>query len=196
MAQKIILASASQGRQNQLKRAGLVFEVKKPTIDEEALAFSLQGEPLRDIAEQLAIAKGVEVSRLYPKAVVLAGDQICTLGGEVFDKPITHQNAAQQLEQLQGKTHHLHTSACICLGGEVLWQFTTTTAMHMRPLTFDEIEAYVTAEDVRYCCGSYKIEGRGMRLFSRIDGDHFAIEGLPLLDVINALYEQGFIGLV
>lgn len=194
MAEKIILASSSEGRQNQLKRAGLVFEVKKPTIDEEAVACAHAQKPLRDVAEALAVAKGLEVSHAHPKAVVIAGDQICALGGEVLHKPITQQNAALQLEQLQGKTHHLHTSACLCLGGEVLWQFATTTAMHMRPLTFEEIEAYIAAEDVRHCCGSYKIEGRGMRLFSRIDGDHFAIEGLPILDVVNALYDHGFIG--
>jgi septum formation protein len=195
MAQKIILASGSEGRQQQLRAAGLTFDVKKPKTDEDAIALKHAGEPLRDVAEHLAIAKGLEVSTANPNAVVIAGDQICALGDEVLHKPNTNQNAVMQLEHLQGKTHHLHTSACICVGGEVVWQFATTTALHMRDLSFEEIEAYVAADDVRFCCGSYKIEGAGMRLFQRIDGDQFAIQGLPILQVVNALYENGFISL-
>ena len=195
MTHKIILASGSAGRKQQLTRAGIAFEVKKPDVDEEAIALAHQGQPLRDIAEHLAVAKGLAVSEKYPNAVVIAGDQICALGTEVLHKPMTHQNAVMQLEHLQGKTHHLHTSAALCKGGEVLWQFATTTALHMRELSFKEIESYVAKDDVRHCCGSYKIEGYGMRLFQRIDGDQFAIEGLPILDVVNTLYEYQFISL-
>ena len=195
MTYKIILASGSEGRKQQLTRAGIAFDIKKPDVDEEAIALEHQGASLRDVAEHLAVAKGLAVSEKHPNAVVIAGDQICALGTEVLHKPMTNQNAVMQLEHLQGKTHHLHTSAAICKGGEVLWQFATTTALHMRELSLDEIENYVAQDDVRHCCGSYKIEGQGMRLFQRIDGDQFAIEGLPILDVVNTLYEYKFIGL-
>lgn len=192
---KIILASSSAGRQAQLLQAGISFDIKKPNVDEDAIALAHAGKPLRDIAEELAIAKGLEISKAHPNAVIIAGDQICALGNDVLHKPMSNDAATMQLERLQGQTHHLHTSACLCLGGEVLWQDATTTALHMRPLSLEEIEAYVAKEDVRFCCGSYKIEGIGLRLFQRIDGDSMAIQGLPLLQVVNALYENGFIGL-
>ncbi len=191
---KIILASSSKSRQHQLKQAGVKFTSIPAEVDEGAIEAENKGKPLREVAEKLAIAKGMVVSKLHPDAVIIAGDQICALGDDILNKPTTNQNAVMQLEKLSGQTHNLYTAACLCKNGEIIWQDVITTSLHMRPLSLDEIENYVASEDVRSCCGSYRIESKGVRLFQRIDGDSMSIQGLPIVRLLSALYDNDFIG--
>ena len=191
----LVLASASEGRRQQLARVGVPFTVEPSRVDEDALKAELADVPLPLRAPALAKAKADEVSARMPGAVVIGGDQICALGLEVLSKPLTTERAAAQLKLLSGRTHYLHTAGVLVRDGELLWQGVSTTALTMRRLTDADIAAYLERDDVRHCCGSYKIESFGLHLFARLDGDETAIPGLPLVGLLAALHGHHLLSL-
>jgi septum formation protein len=194
----LILASTSAARREMLARAGVKCDVMAPMVDEAAIKESLlhQGLGGRDIADALAEAKAVKLSGKNSGALVIGADQTLELDdGSLLDKPENHEQAMAQLIQMAGKTHKLYSAAVVAERGEPVWRFVATSRMTVRPLSAGFIADYVEAhwQDIRHCVGCYQVEGAGAQLFSRIDGIHFDIMGLPLLPLLGFLRERGII---
>jgi septum formation protein len=144
----------------------------------------------------LAEAKACAVAQRHPGAVVIGADQILVVGGEWFDKPDDLAAAAAQLRRLSGRTHVLATTACAMLGDAVLWRARSAPELTMRRFGEGFLAEYIAAEGeaVLGSVGAYRIEGRGVHLFARIVGDHFAVLGLPLLELLAFLRERRLVG--
>jgi septum formation protein len=197
MTAALILASASTARARLLREAGVAFTVDPADLDEGAVKRVQRraGAGALDCAMALAIAKAQAVSGRHPGALVIGADQILALGDEWFDKPADLRAAAQQLAALRGKTHRLATAVCIGRDGAVLWQAASQPLLTMREFGDAFRDAYLAAEGeaVLSSVGSYRLEGRGVQLFAAIEGDHFAIQGLPLIELLGYLRVAGAI---
>lgn len=191
MQNVIILASASPARRALLEQAGVAFEVVPSDVDEAEIKDELtqKNESAETIAAALADAKALEVSRQYPKRLVLGGDQILTCNGALFDKPADRAGAAVHLRTLSGTWHSLETALAIAEAGNVTWRFQTAANLKMRTLSPSFIERYLSTvgDAVLSSVGAYQLEGYGAQLFDRIEGDFFTILGLPLLPVLEQL---------
>ncbi len=197
MAEKIILASSSQFRKAILMNAGLDIEIVPAGIDERAVEAPLQdsGASAEDVALILAEAKALEVSERKPGALVLGCDQTMSLGDEVFHKPADMEAARRHLLKLSGKTHHLNSAAVLARNGEVLWRHVGTASLTMRPLDPAFIGRHLARVGPKalLSVGAYQIEGEGIQLFDRIEGDYFTIVGVPLLATLAELRRLGAI---
>ena len=192
----LILASKSKARQAMLAAAGVVIESLAPNVDEEALKAGLQadGVTARNLADALAEAKAVRLSRRIGPALVLGGDQVLALeDGSMLDKPIDQDDAKAHLRLLSGKKHKLFSAAVIADQGSPVWRHIDIATLTMRSLSDAFIDSYVAAEwhNIRHCVGCYEIEGRGAQLFSDIKGSQFTIMGLPLLHLLDYLRVRG-----
>lgn len=192
----IILASGSTIRQQMLKACGLTFSVEPSGVDEEALSATLKHGPVDVHALALAKAKALAVAQNHADAYVIGADQICCLGTRIFSKPGTFDAAEAQLAELQGRTHQQHVGCVIAHGGKIIWQHSAAASLTMRALNAEAIHAYVGADAPLSSCGSYKFESLGRHLFTKAEGDHDVIKGLPLLPLLTALHELKVIGLV
>lgn len=189
----LILASGSPTRAAMLTDAGLVFERVRPEVDERRLEAEMASENPGEIAERLAGAKALDVSRRHPGALVVGADQTLALGSERFHKPESLEAAETQIARLAGRTHELHAAVVVARDGAVLFRHRSVARMTMRPLGPAEIARYVgsAGEEALGSVGAYRIEGRGITLFEAIDGDHFTILGLPLLPLLAILRSLG-----
>ena len=192
---EILLASTSPIRLQLLRQAGLDVSAQPPRVDEEGLKHALlaEGAPPRDIADALAEAKAAKVSARSPEPLVLGCDQVLDLDGTLMSKPASPEEAAQHLSALSGGTHRLFTAAVVCQGGSPVWRHVAEVRLTMHALGAPFIEAYVARnwDSVRHAVGAYKLEEEGVRLFSRIEGDYFAVLGLPLLPLLSWLRLRG-----
>ncbi len=188
----LILASTSRTRQDMLRAAGLGFTALPSGVDEAALKADFAG-PTAELAQALARAKACPVARAHPAALTLGADQLLVQEGRIFDKPATLAEAAAQLRVFSGCSHQLVTAACLYRGDELVWSGTEVAVLHVRPLSEAFIARYLAAEReaVLASVGAYRLEGLGAQLFSRLEGDHFTILGLPLLPVLAALRALG-----
>ena len=188
----LILASQSRARQILLANAGIDFEAIPAEIDERALqqdsGLALPG----DIAAHLAREKARSVSMRKPGRFVVGADQTLALGTRLFSKPAGRIQAAEQLEALAGRTHRLHSAVAVSREGKILFEAVAVADMTMRRLSQPQIEAYLSeaGEAVTSSVGAYQLEGLGIHLFERIDGDHFTILGLPLLQLLAFLRSE------
>ena len=191
----IILASASPARQAILKNTGLTIESLPADIDERAAEQPLlqSGAGADDLAQALAMIKAQHVSEQRPGDLVIGADQTLEIAGERLSKPAGMADARRQLLKLAGKSHRLHCAVACCQGGAVIWQHMETATLTMRPLTPVEIGHYLAkvGQTALTSVGAYQIEGPGIQLFERIEGDYFAILGLPLLPLLTFLRAQG-----
>jgi len=198
-AERLILASASSARAALLGAAGIAFAIEPAAIDEHRVKREARraGDAATRCATTLAIAKACVVSRRHPEALVIGADQLLVAGTEWFDKPNDLVEARAQLQALRGRTHALATAACVAVGGVPLWRATSTPELTMRPFSDAFLDSYIAAEGEALLgsVGAYRLEGKGVQLFSRISGDHFAVLGLPLLEVLGYLRERGVLGL-
>lgn len=193
---RLVLASTSAARRAMLAAAGVDAELAAPNVDEGEIKESLGavGARPRDIADALAEAKAVKISRRVPQALVLGADQLLVAAdGRMFDKPASLAEAAAQLRALAGATHRLVTAAVVAEGGAPVWRALGVATLTMRPLSDAFIAGYLAAEDeaVLGCVGAYRLEGRGAQLFTRVEGDFFTVLGLPLLAVLDYLRVRG-----
>jgi septum formation protein len=192
----VILASGSAIRAAMLKNAGVAFAIERPRIDEEALKQSLRMEGLspRDQADALAEAKAVSVSRRMP-GFVIGADQILALGSEAFDKPTDRDVAAVNLRKLRGQTHVLHSAIVVAKDGVPIWRHLESPKLAMRDFSEAFLQAYLdeVGEAVLYSVGAYQLEGRGIQLFAKIEGDFFSILGLPLVPLLSFLRVHGVV---
>ena len=197
MTQPLILASASPIRAELLRRAGVPFEIRPARLDEEALRDSLvaEGAGPRDLADALAEHKARRVSARAPEALVLGCDQILDLDSTVFAKPADRAAARDQLLRLRGHTHRLHSAAVLCRAGSPVWRHVGVAQLTMRGFSDAYLDAYLDRgwPAVGDSVGVYRLEEEGVRLFSRIDGSHFTVLGLPLVELLVHLGRIGAI---
>jgi septum formation protein len=195
--ESVILASASPARAALLRAAAVDFTVEPAAIDEARVKHGSRqaGDSAIVCASALAAAKACSVSRLHPEAFVIGADQILAAGMEWFDKPDNLAEACAQLLVLRGRTHTLATAVCVARAGSALWHATSAPELTMRRFSDVFLEAYIAAEGdaLLGSVGAYRLEGRGVQLFSRIIGDHFAVLGLPLVELLGFLRERGVI---
>ena len=194
---QLVLASASPFRRRMLEAAGLTFEVVTADVDEAAIKRELlrsQTTP-SGIAQALAAAKAEAVSASRLETLVIGADQVLALGLELFSKPASVSQARQQLQCLRGKSHHLHTAAALAIGGKAVWEHVETATLAMRPFSDAFLAGYLAeaGDRVSRTVGAYEIEGPGIQLFERIEGDTFTIIGLPLLPLLAELRARGVI---
>lgn len=195
---RVILASGSAIRRKLMIDAGLDFEVIVKPVDESAIkdAMLAEGSRLRDIADALAEAKSMRVSRIE-SGLVIGADQIMVMDNQLFDKPKDIDEARARLKLMRGKTHFLIGAVVICEGGVPVWRHMAKTKLTMRDFSDDFLEDYLEREGelVTKSVGAYRFEGLGSQLFSDVEGDFFSILGLSLLPVMDYLRIRGAISL-
>jgi len=193
----LVLASASRTRQSLLQNAGILFESVPSTLDERAAEQPLleAGATPEDIALALAMAKAAKVSAERRGELVVGADQVLEFEGKRLTKPEDMEAARRMLLHLAGRTHLLHSALAAAQEGAVIWQHVETARLTMRPVKPASIGRYLAAvgDAALSSVGAYQIEGRGIELFERIEGDYFAILGLPLLPLLAFLRAEGVI---
>lgn len=192
----IVLASASMTRRSLLEGAGVPHIVEPSRVDEDEIKISLRAEGANgtEIAEVLAEAKAMYVSRKHPDKMVLGADQILECDGKTYDKPVDRDDAFAQLQALRGKRHRLISYAVMTRGGQRIWQAVDDATLEVRAdASVAFIDAYLDAagDDAFNGPGGYRIESLGVQLFSRIDGSHSTILGLPMLALLGYLRANG-----
>ena len=192
----LILASQSRARQTLLANAGIVFEAVPAEIDEREIQRRSGLAAPGDIAALLAREKAVAVSGQRPGRLVVGADQTLALGEQLFSKPDGRAQARAQLCALAGGNHELHSAVAVARNGKILFEALALARMTMRPLSAAQIDAYLDAagEAVTGSVGAYQLEGLGVHLFERIEGDHFTILGLPLLPLLAFLRSERLLG--
>ena len=194
MSAPIILASKSVARTAVLTGAGVAFETHVSGVDEDAVKTALlgQGGTPRDVADALAELKAVKISRGRP-GFVIGADQTLEFEGGLYDKAETVEAARTRLKLLRGKPHKLHSAVVVAKDGQPIWREIATCTLTMRDFSDDYLETYLATEgaDALGSVGCYRLEGPGAQLFSKIEGDTFAILGLPLLGLLDLLRKHG-----
>jgi septum formation protein len=189
----LVLASASPTRRLLLEQAGLPVDAVAADIDERAQEAALGGAAGDAVAAALARAKAVSVSRVKPGRLVLGADQTLTLDGRALHKPAGLAGAREQIAALQGRTHQLVSAFAIARDGVVIGEGAKAAQMTMRALSPTMIDAYLAAagDGALGTVGAYRLEGFGLHLMARVEGDHFTVLGLPMIEVLAALRALG-----
>lgn len=176
--------------------AGLDYEVISKPVDEGAIKESMlaEGSRLRDIADALAEAKAMRVSR-QETGFVIGADQIMVMNGQLFDKPVSIEAARDRLKVMRGKTHKLMGAVVVYENGQAVWRHLAVTTLTMRDFSDDFLDRYIEMEGdlLTKSVGAYRFEGLGAQLFSKVEGDFFSILGLPLLPLLDYLRLRGVI---
>lgn len=188
---EIILASQSKYRAELLTNAGIIFKQQSAHIDERTVEHPLLDAKMSaaDIAEILAIAKATKVSEQNKDALIIGSDQTLSLDGKLLHKPNNMEEARKRLLALSGRTHELNSAVVIVKNGEVLWSVVDKSIITFRKLTPQFIGRHLAevGNEVLSSVGAYQIEGKGVQLFEKIEGDFFSIMGLPLLPLLQQL---------
>lgn len=193
----LILASQSRARQALLANAGIGFEAVTAEIDERAVQQASGLSAPGEIASLLAREKALSVSARQPGKFVIGADQTLALGERLFSKPSGRAQAAEQLRALAGQRHELHSAVAVARDGKILFEAVAIAGMTMRRLGEAEIDVYLdeASDAVTSSVGAYQLEGPGVHLFERIEGDHFTILGLPLLPLLAFLRSERLLGM-
>ena len=188
----LILASTSPIRIRLLAEAGVQATAMMPRLDEEEIKDQHAGDA-PSLALRLAEAKALSLDR--PGDWVMGSDSTLSVEGRSFSKPRDRAEAARHLAFFSGKRMFLASAVALARNGAVAWKHGDVATLDVRPLSPEFIYAYLDAEwpAVAYCVGVFRMEGRGVNLFDRVDGSHFTILGLPLLPLLGALRERGLV---
>lgn len=190
----VILASTSRSRRMLLEDAGVSFTARSPGVDEDAAKAGLlaEGAGPRRVAEVLAGLKAMAVSHGMP-GLVIGADQTLELDGRLVDKAADMDEARGRLKAMRGARHHLHSAVVVASGGQPVWETVQTATLHVRDFSDAFLDAYLAraGEEVLGSVGCYQLEGLGVQLFDRIEGDYFTILGLPMLGLLDFLRGQG-----
>ena len=188
----LILASQSSARKMLLANAGLEFKAITADIDERGIQAASRLSNPREIALLLAREKARAVSVLHPGSHVIGADQTLALGDRLFNKPACRPQAMAQLRELAGNCHELNSAVAVAHDGKIVFEDVSVARMTMRQMTEAELSAYLGAagDAVTTSVGAYQLEGLGIHLFERIEGDHFTILGLPLLPLLAFLRRE------
>jgi septum formation protein len=193
----IVLASASTTRLRILEAAGITVLVEPSQVDERPVKVKLAATRVRaeSVATTLAELKSVSVSRIRIDALVIGADQVLEFEGRIYDKPGTRDAAKRQLRELRGRKHRLITAASLASAGEIVWRHLETASLTMRVFSDSFLDAYLdrAGDEVLGSVGAYHIEGLGAQLFSKVEGDHYVIRGLPLWPLLDQLRQAGAI---
>jgi septum formation protein len=188
----LVLASRSAARRMLLEAAGVPIELRPADIDERSVEADAASTDPAVVAAHLADAKASVASRSFPGRLVLGADQTLALEGRRFAKPTDRTTARAQLRALSGSTHQLHSAIAFVQNSSVLFQHGEVARLTMRPLSDRFIDLYLDAVGTAAMTsvGAYQIEGPGIQLFERIEGDYFTILGLPLLAALDFLRQS------
>ncbi|MGY4232901.1 septum formation protein [Bradyrhizobium sp. USDA 4449] len=191
----LILASQSSARKMLLANAGLDFEAVTADVDERGIQAASKLSNPRQIALLLAREKANAVSVHRPGSHVIGADQTLALGDRLFNKPAGRAQALAQLHDLSGNTHELNSAVAVAHDGRIVFEDVSVARMTMRPMSEAELSAYLDAagDAVTTSVGAYQLEGLGIHLFERIEGDHFTVLGLPLLALLAFLRREQLI---
>jgi septum formation protein len=191
---QITLASKSAARAAILRNAGLVFETVSSGVDEDAAKAGLlaEGASPREVADALAELKAFKVSTKRP-GLVIGSDQTLDLDGALFDKVDTVEAARARLIQLRGKVHKLHSAVVVARDGQPIWRVVETSKLSVRDFSDTWLDGYLerNGPEILWSVGCYLLEGEGVQLFNRIDGDYFSILGLPITGLFDFLRLHG-----
>lgn len=196
---RLILASGSVARKSMLTAAGLAFEVIPANVDEDAIRSLMISESdcveAADVAVVLAVEKALDVARANPDALVIGSDQILARGRRMFSKAATLAEARETLDRLRGHTHELVSAVAIAHGDEVLWQTVDSAELTMRKFSDEFLGLYLekAGNKILHSVGCYELEGAGIQLFEKIEGDYFTILGMPLLPLLTELRHRGLV---
>lgn len=191
----LILASQSSARKMLLANAGLAFEAVTADIDERGIQAASKLSNPREIALLLAREKARAVAAQRPGSYVIGADQTLALGDRLFDKPAGRVQAMAQLRDLAGNSHTLNSAVVVARDGKIVFEDVSVARMTMRHMSEAELTAYLDAagDAVTTSVGAYQLEGLGIHLFERFEGDHFTVLGLPLLPLLAFLQSEQLI---
>jgi septum formation protein len=197
MLPDLLLASQSEIRAKMLRDAGLKIETAPARIDEPAMRAALEAEEAspRDIADALAEAKAAKLARRHPDRRVLGCDQVLSVEGTILGKPDTREEARAQLLRLRGRPHSLLSAAVLYEEARPVWRHVAVARLTMRRFSDTYLDDYLDRNwpGVSSSVGGYKLEEEGVRLFTRVEGNHFTVLGLPLIELLTHLSEKGAI---
>jgi septum formation protein len=188
----LVLASQSSARKMLLANAGLEFKAVTADIDERGIQAASKLSSPREIGLLLAREKAKAVSAHHPGSYVIGADQTLALGNRLFNKPAGRDQAMAQLRDLAGNSHELNSAVAVAHDGKIVFEDVSVARMTMRAMTEAELSAYLDAagDAVTTSVGAYQLEGLGIHLFERIEGDHFTILGLQLLALLAFLRRE------
>ncbi len=192
----IILASASKIRSEILKNTGLLFSVKISDVNEDELKKKLLNKSIQEEAKILACEKASNISQKNPNEYIIGADQICSLNNKIYSKPITMDNAIQQLSDLSGKTHKQTSAICLYYKNELVWSYVDEALLTMHELNSTEITRYLELDKPLNSCGSYKYESLGCHLFSKVTGQSETIQGFPIIPLLTQLRKNKLYSLI
>jgi len=189
----LILASNSQIRRIMLEQAGIEFDVRAPDFDEDSVKHGHDGDG-EDLVRRLAEGKAASVLA-DPADLVIGSDSSVSVDGIRFSKPRDRDEAAAHLRSFSGRTMLLSSAVALASESRIDWSHAETVRLSVRSLSEAFIRSYLDAEwpEVGYCVGVFRMEGRGVNLFERVEGSHFTVLGMPLLPLLGALRERGLI---
>lgn len=193
---RLVLASESGARAGVLRAAGLRFEARAARVDEAAVKEACRAEGLEAADAALTLAE-LKAARIRdPDALVIGADQLLVCDGAWFDKPADLDDARRHLQALRGRAHTLVTAVVCQRGGRTVWQHVATPRLHMRAFGDEVLNAHLAAEGdaLLSCVGAYRLEGLGIHLFDRVEGEQAAILGLPLLPLLGFLRQHRVLG--
>jgi septum formation protein len=191
----LVLASKSEIRRQILTASGIPVDVRPAAIDERSIECEAGPASAAAVARLLAAAKAKAVSGTMPGRVVLGADQTLGIDGRTFAKPADRTTARAQLDLLRGRTHELHSAVAVVQDGNVVFEFVGSARLTVRPFSEAFLDRYLdtVGTAAMQSVGCYQLEGLGIHLFERIDGDHFTILGLPLLPLLGFLRSRGWL---
>jgi septum formation protein len=194
-SEPLVLASKSEIRRQILAASGIPVDVRPAAVDERSIESEARPASAATVARLLAAAKAKAVSDGMPSRAVLGADQTLGIDGRTFAKPPDRAAARAQLGLLRGRTHELHSAVAVVQDGNVVFEFVGSARLTMRPFSEAFLDRYLdtVGAAAMQSVGCYQLEGFGIHLFERIDGDHFTILGLPLLPLLEFLRSQGWL---
>tara|TARA_R110000765_G_scaffold41515_3_gene88423 strand:- start:51 stop:644 length:594 start_codon:yes stop_codon:yes gene_type:complete len=195
MTGRLVLASGSQIRRQILQDAGIEFEIIKSDVDEGRLKQENAALSPSAMAVLLGQAKAVQVSSRHPDALVLGADQTMELGGALLDKLPRRDLARQRLSAMRGQPHQLHSGLVLAQAGQPVWQHLQSSTLWVRDFSDAFLDHYLAraGDELTASVGAYAFEGLGAQLFERVEGDFHAVLGLPVLPVMDALRQHGWL---
>ena len=184
---KIILGSSSSSRRKILNNSGVVFTTKKPPLNESIEKRKFKGSK-KELPIYLAEKKALSINS-KKQDLVIGADQILLFKGRVYDKPKSLAEAKKHLLEFSGKTHHLISGTVIARNKTIIWRHLIVAKMKMHPLTKKTVDDYLalSGKNILKSVGAYNIEGYGVKLFNKIDGDYYSIVGLPIIPLLNKI---------